>query len=112
MSRLMQRIRQQQEMQRLRGAQANNQATVQKLTEEAGDALELSARVALAAGTLRPRRADEPDAFWLGYITAGKEIAVVLRAMRAGEPPLPADMESARLLALEECTPDAEDGAV
>jgi len=69
---------------------------------EAGDAFELAARCALGAYQARQRRPDESDVFRLGYLTACKELAVVLRAMRRGGPPAPAELEQARREAVEE----------
>lgn len=71
--------------------------------EKAGDALELAARVADRGYIARGRKPDESDAFWLGFVTAGKETAVLLRAMRAGQPPDPRELKACRDDALAEC---------
>lgn len=71
--------------------------------EKAGDALELAARVADRGYIARGRKPDESDAFWLGFVTAGKETALMLRAMRAGQPPDPSELKACRDDALAEC---------
>lgn len=80
-------------------------ATLAKHLEDAGDAFELAARCALGAFTTRERRGDESDVFRVGYLTACKELAVVLRAMRRGGPPSPAELAEARREAIEEIKP-------
>jgi hypothetical protein len=69
---------------------------------EAGDALELAARVALGAYAARDKAIDESDVFRVGYVTACKELAMVLRHMRAGTTPTVQDLRAARVEAAEQ----------
>ena len=72
-------------------AQARRDAISEQLGE-AGDGLELAARCALGAWEARfPSEGEKEDIshddFELGYRTAAGELALILRAMRCGEPP-------------------------
>jgi hypothetical protein len=98
MSRLTSRLQEIEAHQRRVG----NAKAVEHHLGEAGDALELAARVALGSFKARDRNPDESDVFRLGYLTACKELAVVLRCMRAGTTPEPGDLPRARLEAAEE----------
>lgn len=71
-------------------------AVAHHLDQAQGDALEFAARVAAGAFRARDRAADESDVFRVGYATACKELAIVLRAMRAGTHPNPVEMREAR----------------
>ena len=63
-----------------------------------GDEFELSARVCLGAYGNRQHHPDEEMAsFEQGYRVACREIALVLRSMRRGEPPTKDELESERL---------------
>jgi hypothetical protein len=99
MSRLTRRLEEIDQHQRKLG----NERALQHHLGEAGDGLEFAARVALGAYAARDRAVDESDVFRLGYATACKELAMVLRHMRAGTQPTPADLRQARADAAEQC---------
>jgi len=98
MSRLTRRLEQIDAYQRMQG----NQKALQHHLGEAGEGLEFAARVASRAYAVRDKEIDESDVFRLGYATACKELAMVLRHMRAGTQPAPADLKQARLDAAEQ----------
>lgn len=80
----------------------DKQAEVAVQIRDSGDALELGARMALGAwGARQPtkaqlatseRDAGEYQCYELGYRTACGELSLILRAMRRGAPPHPADL--------------------
>ena len=77
-------------------ALGGDNAVAHHLDAAQGDALEFAARVAAGAFKARDREPDESDVFRVGYATACKELAIVLRAMRAGTHPNPVEMREAR----------------
>lgn len=102
MSRLQQRLREmhsQQEAARKSGVRTEQ--FIQQLGD-AGDALELAARVAEGVYRVRPQRPEETDAFRVGFATCGKEVALILRAMRKQTQPTEEELAACREQALDE----------
>lgn len=81
---------------------------VAKHLADSGDAFEFAARVADQSYRVRKQRPDESDTFRLGYATAAKELALVLRAMRRGEVPTEEQMREARGSAIRESGAEPE----
>lgn len=102
MSRLSRRLQQMHEHHETKKQQTIQTAQVLQQLGEAGDALELAARVADGAYRVRPQRPEESEAFRVGFATAGKEIALLLRAMRKQEMPSAGEMAECREQALNE----------
>lgn len=94
------------------GEDPGEQAIASHLEDSGRDGLELAARVALAAYDGVKARLSPNREYRLGYRTALAELAVVLRAMRKGEPPSMEAMGNARRVAVEAVDAEFELGLV